>query len=135
MIYRKGLVSIATFSFVLILMIFVLGFSYYVYDLNRSFFMEKDIEKDMFKSMLDFRTQVVFMHSCNNSSVTYRNSQLMEGFLFNVTDSKFTAVYSDADIRIEKNITMYGMKFCDNFVFNPIVDQIVIYNGTCISII
>lgn len=134
MLNRKGVASLATFSFILMLLIliFILSYNYYKDSKFDSDLNLKELE--VLNALGSFRSQLVDITSYSNSSLNYSN--VYEGDDLSIyLNSKIISgnlIYSGRLIEI--NISTLGPSFCSNYSFYPAFNTEFYFNGSCISV-
>ncbi len=131
---NKGVASLATFSFILLLLvlIFILAYSYYKDSKQSIDFTLKEAEVS--NSVHMFRSEILNLVVHNGSYMSYvqkYSSNDLEIYLINKTISG-NLFYSGIDLEV--NISSLGIIFCSNYTIYPFTTNTLNFNGSCVSV-
>lgn len=135
MLKKKGVVSLTTFSFIMIVLSIMLVFSYSFYS---EYKLKAEIslrEEALLNSMISFRSELLNDLVYNNSNFTYSNSMDSSNIQIAIINSTFVASEIYEGQLVSKNVSILGNYFCDNYIFYPYNANIFSYNGSCVSLV
>jgi hypothetical protein len=130
---KRAVVSLATYSLILVLLVSLLVFSFYfkgVYENNSK---EKTYEIDALNSASSLRNSLINLMQNENTNVTYSNPTDDTNIYLVLNDSNIIAFKETEDILVEVSVTNFGVDFCDYYEVSPLLRTTFNYNGSCIA--
>ena len=131
---RKGIVTITTFSLIIVASVLILAFAFFFYDLTKERSLEYKASIELITSINVLRSELVSLLPYENSSLIYNSTldpsiielQLNRNYIYgrSFEHSKPVVV----------NTTTLGFQFCSNYVYYPSISGNFTYNGSCISL-
>lgn len=130
---KKGLVSLITFSLLIVIFIFIFSSSYYYYSTSKveSKLIVKQI--DIQNVLISFRADLLNLVSHKNSTLNYTNLYVSDSFSIKLNNSKISGIDYFEENLIQKNISNLGINFCSSYTIYPVITNIFYFNGSCIS--
>ena len=132
---KRGVVSISTFSFIITILLLLLGFIFYYYTSTQEEINIIVKETELSNSINSFRSVIVNIVFENNSYLNYSNNLDSDEIIFYVNQSYITGNVYYKENLVTKTYFLYGITFCDNYTFSPVINNEFYYNGSCITLI
>ncbi len=130
---KRGVVSITTFSLVILLAFSIYLFSSWYYYSYKTDYVVEIKKEELLNSVSTYRSDMLNLVLNQGSNLTYENN----------LDSLETTIYLDNmtitgkqvynNDYIVVNISTLGFQFCSNYSFYPRVATVFEYDGTCVS--
>lgn len=134
MFKKRGIISIVTFSLVLLILFSIGLFSYLFYDYAFTQLNEKKVQEELLNSAGSFRFELINTYTHKNSTLHYQND-LDKNIEYVLTGSTISARKHTQQEYITENISTLGPSFCSTYDFYPNYGGNFSFNGTCISFI
>lgn len=132
---RRGVVSISTFSFVILILIAILIFSYDFYTDSKDISLKQIKEQELLNSIASFRAELIQLSSNVNSTINYTNNLDSVDIVLNLNDDIISAKQEMSNEYIILNMSTLGLSFCSSANVSPSFEIVAHYNGSCIDII
>lgn len=132
---KRGVVTISTFSFIILILLSLFGLMYYFYSEYTEDLNILNTEKELLNSMQSFRSQILELILVDNSSLRYSNNLDRQDMILYVNNSNIYGETFYEDVLISKKISLYGIKFCSSYAFSSVNVNDFYFNGSCISLV
>lgn len=134
MFKRKAIVSLNTFTLLLILylLIFIASYSFYHESKQDSELKLKELE--CLNSALSFRSEIIQILKYPNSTLIYINNYKNDNILIKITNTSITSKQELNFAVAEINISTLGINFCSQYNFTESENILISYNGSCVFI-
>ena len=130
---RRGVVSISTFPFIVLILMALFGLSYYSYlDMKENLYILNK-ETELINSMTSFRTQILDMSIVSGSTMDYKNSIDSYDIIFTINGSTIYSKMYYKDILIEEELSSLGVRFCSEYSFMSKAGVKLYFDGNCVS--
>ena len=129
---KRGIVSLTTFSLLIVVMVLVIIFSYNYYSTSKDKFELKIKKEEVLNSVISFRSSLIDLNALNNSYINYTNSIDDLNIEIILRDKIISGNLLFNENNIQINISSLSILFCDTYTFNPKVTNTFYNNDTCI---
>jgi len=134
MFNKKCVVSISTYTIILLILVLVFIGTYSSYISNKKDSLTFKYEKDLFISLTKFRSEIINIVERNNSKIDYIDKYSINSVNISINGNKLCGMIIESDGYAKLNISTLGLPFCSNYSFYPKVLTTFIFNGSCILI-
>lgn len=134
MFNKKGLVSVTTFSFIVLLFISLVLTMYFFYSTSTQSFKEQIKQREILESVSKLKAELIVLSGDVNSTLNYTDEYALNQIEIELNSSNITATYSNNDFKVEETTNLYGLTFCSNATRLLISETIYYFNGSCISV-
>lgn len=132
---KKGIVSISTFSFIILILFGLFGLTYYFYlEFNENLEILNQ-KHEVLNSIESFKSSILSISLISNSYLNYTNELDSQDLIIYLNNSNIVGQKYFKDNLIEENSSLYGIGFCDSYIFSPKNLNRFYFNGSCISLI
>ena len=135
MFNKRGVVSIATFSLIILILLIVLGFSYDYYDDSKLETHKILKEQELIYSLGSFRAELLSIVAYENSNLTYMSNLDSQEISIMLTNNSITGEQICKGQLVTTNISSLGIDFCNDYTFYPSGSTNFLFNGSCVSIV
>ncbi len=119
--FKKGVISLTTFVFLLLLLLalFAVSYGYYVNYKEDSMILNTKINN--MNALLSFRSELISLASYPNSTLNYSDSYIDDGVEFTIKNGKIMASKTLSFDIVNVNVSALGLNFSSDYTFYPTV--------------
>lgn len=132
---KKAIVTMTTFSLIILAALLVLSFSYFYYDLSTKRALEENSKIELINSINSFRSALNSLILFDNSSLNYISNLDSDSILLVFDNGSIIGSYDLGFNIITLETSSLGIQSCLKIEFEPSFGGNFYYNGTCISLI
>lgn len=131
---KKGIVSLITFSLlILIFLLIVIGsFNYYSDSKSESSIKLKEIE--ILTAISSIRSELISLYVDTNSSLNYSSKLIDANLLIKLNNSQISGISIFEEKYITVLISGFGIQFCSSYEFYLVENTQFNFNGSCINV-
>jgi hypothetical protein len=131
---KKGVVTFSLFALILVLFILLLGFTYYLYSVEKHKYSTLLLKQEVFFAKESLFDSMIQSYILKNATVFFYAPEHPNSIKFYTNPSSVLIVNTLNDEVFSQEFSLLGMQFCSKYSFIAAENVSFLFNGSCIVV-